>query len=93
MNFLDEDPVVAKGIARFRGGALETVAHFRFAPGDAHALAAAAGGSLDHHRITDLAGDLLRMGGIGDDVEKARNGVDLGLIGEFLRIRSCRPWR
>jgi hypothetical protein len=30
-------------------------------PGDAHALAAAAGRGLDHHRIADLAADLHRL--------------------------------
>ena len=53
-------------------------------PGDAHALAAAAGRSLDHHGIADLGSDLLGMVGVLDDAEKARNGADPGGIGEFL---------
>jgi hypothetical protein len=53
--------------------------------GDAHALAAAAGGGLDHHRIADLVGDLHRFLVIGDDPEMTGHGRDLcrrrGLLG------------
>ncbi len=83
---LDENPLVAERIARLGGRALETVAHFRFVPGNAHALAAAARRGLDHHRIADFSGDPLRMGRVGDDVEKARNRADLGRVGKFLRF-------
>jgi hypothetical protein len=53
---LDEDAVVAEG------GAASTCAGEALAPprrrrGDAHALAAAAGRGLDHHRVADLVGD------------------------------------
>ena len=57
-----------------------------FVPGDAHALAAAAGRRLDHHRIADFAGDLFGVVGILDDAEPARHGADLRGIGEFLRF-------
>ena len=53
---------------------------------DAHALAAAAGGSLDHHGIADLVGDLHRVPVIVDDAEMARHGRDLGLRGGFLGL-------
>ena len=66
-------------------------------PGDAHALAAAAGRRLDHHGIADLAGDLLGMVGILDDAETAGHSADLGGIGELLRFdlvahRLDAPW-
>ena len=59
--FLDEDAVIAEGRLGFGLGAGEAFLHFGFRIGDAHALAAAAGGGLDHHRIADLAGDLHRL--------------------------------
>ena len=51
---------------------------------DPHALAAAAGGGLDHHGIADLVGDLHRMLFVLDDAEMARHGRDLGLRGGLL---------
>ena len=84
--FLDEDTVVAERAFRFRARPLETVAYLRRIPGDAHALAAAAGGSLDHHRIADLGGYLLGMDGVFDDAQPARHGRDLGGVGEFFRF-------
>ena len=53
---------------------------------DAHALAAAAGGGLDHHRIADLVGDRGRVLGRFDHAEVARHGRHLGGVGEFLRF-------
>ena len=52
--FLDEHAVVAERALGLRSGALEAVAQLGFVPGDAHALAAAAGRGLDHHGIADL---------------------------------------
>src|SRR5271166_913478 len=52
--FLYEHPVVAERALRFRARAGEALGHLLPAVSDAHALAAAAGGSLDHHRITDV---------------------------------------
>ena len=54
--------------------------------GDAHALAAAAGRSLDHHRIADLVGDLHRRVVVLDDAEMARHGRDLGGGGRLLGL-------
>ena len=51
---------------------------------DPHALAAAAGGRLDHHGIADLVGDLHRVLVVLDDAEVARHGGDLGLGGGLL---------
>ncbi len=52
--------------------------------GDPHALAAAAGRGLDHHRIADLVGDLQRVLLVLDGAEEAGNGRDLGFGREFL---------
>ncbi len=46
---------------------------------DPHALAAAAGGGLDHHGIADGVGDLHRMPFILDHAEEARHGRDVRL--------------
>ena len=54
------------------------------AMGDAHALAAAAGRGLDHHRIADLVGDLGGAFGRFDHAEIAGHGRDLRGVGEFL---------
>ena len=89
--FLDEHAVVAEarlGLGLRRG---EAFLHLLAAIGDAHALAAAAGARLDHHRIADLVGDLDRLLGVLDHAEMARHGRDLGLGRELLRLRSCRP--
>ena len=51
---------------------------------DPHALAAAAGGGLDHHGIADGVGDLHRMLFVGDHAEEARHGRDVGLGGGLL---------
>ncbi len=51
---------------------------------DAHALAAAAGRRLDHHRITDFVGDRRGLFGIGDLPEIAGHGRDLGRGRGFL---------
>ena len=53
---------------------------------DAHALAAAAGGSLDHHGIADLVGNHYRMLFVLDDAEMARHGRDLCLRRRLLRF-------
>ena len=53
---------------------------------DAHALAAAAGGGLDHHRIADLVGDAHRLRRVLDHAEMARHRRHLGGGGEFLRF-------
>src|SRR5690606_6340048 len=84
--FLAEDAVIAEGAFRLRAGAVEAVAYFRTVPGNAHALAATAGGGLDHHRIADLVSDLLGMVGVLDDAEIAGHGGHLGGVGELLRF-------
>ena len=85
--FLDEHAVVAEarlglGLSTSRSPPRTSLR----APGDAHALAAAAGRRLDHHRIADLVGDLGRLLGVLDHAEMAGHGRDLGLGGELLRL-------
>ena len=84
--FLDEHAVVAEARARLGLRRGEAFLHLFAAIGDAHALAAAAGRSLDHDGIADLIGDLGCLLGILDHAEMARNGRDLGLGGELLRL-------
>ncbi len=49
-----------------------------------HALAAAAGRGLHHHRIADLAGDLHCLIAVGNRLRMAGNDIDAGLLGQFL---------
>ena len=70
----DEDTVVAKGGFRLVSGRAEAVAHFVVVPGYPHALAAAAGRRLDHHRIADLRGDLDGLVGVLDQAHMAGHG-------------------
>src|SRR4029079_12056679 len=50
---LDEDAVVAEAVEALALHRLEALANVLFGPGESHALAAAAGRGLHHHRITD----------------------------------------
>ena len=65
--------------ARAGLGAARTVAH-------AHALAAAAGARLDHHRVADFARDAHGLFGVGNVREVAGNGVDARRHGQLLRV-------
>ena len=51
---LDEDAVVAEAVEALALGRFEALAHVLLGPGEAHALAAAAGRGLHHHRIADV---------------------------------------
>ena len=52
--------------------------------GDPHALAAAAGGGLDHDGIADGVRDLHRVLFVGDHAEEARHRRDIGFRGGLL---------
>jgi hypothetical protein len=82
--FLDEDAVVAEGGFGLALGGAEAVAGLLVVPGDAHALAAAAGRRLDHHRIADGRGDADRLVGILDQAHMARHRGDAGFGRELL---------
>jgi hypothetical protein len=83
---LDEDAVVAEGRLRLGLRALEPVRNFILRMGDAHALAAAAGGGLDHDRIADLAGNLDRVLRVFDHPEEARHRRNFSGGRRFLRF-------
>ena len=78
MYFSRNIAVVAKARPRLARRALEALAQLAVVVGDAHALAAAAGRRLDHHRIADLARDRDRRLGVRDHVEVAGHGRDAG---------------
>jgi len=67
------DPVIAKASHGFSPGGLESTRQVLVAQGNAHATSTAAGGGLDHDRITDLAGRLQGIGDIGHDAMGAWN--------------------
>ncbi len=83
--FFDEDAIVAERRLGFRARQLESLGDLGGAVGDAHALAATASGSLDHHGIADVARDLHRLLVVLDDAEMAGDGRDpcprRGLLG------------
>src|SRR5690606_1760533 len=82
----DEDAFVAEAAARLVLCRAKTVADLLRSPGDAHALAAAAGRGLDHHRKTDFLGDpYCFLGAIGlPDVTGHR--IHPGLRCQSLRL-------
>ncbi|MEY9505823.1 hypothetical protein ABIE87_005381 [Bradyrhizobium diazoefficiens] len=81
---LDEDAVVAERGLGLGLGEVEAFGDLALRIRDAHALAAAAGGGLDHHGVADLVGDADRVLVVLDDAEMARHGRDLGLRGGLL---------
>src|SRR5262245_20351128 len=66
---LDEDSIVAEGGPRFGRCEPESLLDLNSRAGDPHALAAAAGGCLDHDRKADLARNANRIVGILDHTE------------------------
>ncbi len=90
---LDEHAVVAERGLRLRARARETFRDLVARSRDAHALAAAAGGGLDHHGIADLVGDLHR---VALRPRSRRDGRARSRPWPRRRpscSRSCRPWR
>ena len=81
--FLDEHAVVAEARQPLALGCSKP-SRTSFSPGEAHALAAAAGRGLHHHRIADVLGDLHRFGGGRDVAEKTGDDVDPGLLRQLL---------
>ena len=75
---LDEHAVITKAGQCFAADAVKAFAHVSFAPRQAHALAAAAGRSLHHHRIADASSDFDRVFGAGDFTDKAGDDADAG---------------
>ncbi len=88
---LDENAIVAEGRTRLGTGGAHALGQLALLPDDAHALAAAAGRRLDHHRQADLAGDGDRLGLAVDGAEMTGNGRHARGGSELLRTRSCRP--
>ena len=96
---LDEDAVVAEGALGLGADGGEAFLDVLAVPGDANALAAAAGRRLQHHRIADLLGDAHRMGRVVDLADVARHAGDASGGGELLaldlvahRLDGVRVW-
>ncbi len=84
--FLDEHAVVAERVQPLALGRLEALAHVLLIISQPHALAAAAGRGLHHHRIADLRRDAHRMLGIVDLADEAGDDIDARLQGQLLRF-------
>ena len=83
---LDEHTVIAEAGQALAPHAVEGLAHVGLAMREAHALAAAAGRGLHHHRIANAIGDLDGMFGVAYLADEAGDDTDLGLFGQFLRF-------
>jgi hypothetical protein len=82
----DEDAVIAEARLAFVARRLEAFAHVLFGPGQPHALAAAAGRGLHHHRIADFAGDAHRVLGVVDFTDEAGDNRHAGGLCQLLRF-------
>jgi len=74
--FFNEDTVVAKAAAPFIHGRYQTLPGLFIIMGDAHALAAAAGRGLQHHRIADVVRNPHRLFGVGNRLQESRHSAD-----------------
>ncbi len=83
---LNEDAIIAKARFCFARCTAEAVADLIVIGGDAHALAAAAGGGLDHDRVADIASDADRGIAVGYDIEITGDGRDAGGTGQLFRL-------
>ena len=75
---LEENPIVAEARFRFRARARKAVGKLGHAVRNAHALAAAARGGLDHDRVADFVRDPGRLLFVLDHAEIAGHRRDLG---------------
>ena len=90
MNFSTNTRSSAEGGLRLGARARETFRDFRLRMRDPHALAAAAGRGLDHHRIADLVGDLRRVPLDPRSRRGSRARSRLSPQPRTSSIRSCR---
>src|SRR4029078_4363269 len=82
----DEDAIIAEAVQALTLYAVEALSHVLLVPREAHALSAAAGGGLHHHRITDALGDFEGFIGGRDILEMTGNDVVAGLGRELLGL-------
>ena len=85
-NFSMKHAVVAEAGEPLAPGRLEALAHVLLTMGEPHALAAAAGRGLHHHRIADLGGDPDGLVGIGDLAQEAGHDADPGGLRQLLQF-------
>ncbi len=97
--FLHQHPRIAKGGARFALGRGEAFGQVGFALDDLHALAAAAGGGLEQHRIADARRGVAKAGqGLVLAViprHQGHSGVGHQRLGRGLAAHGadrCRGW-
>ncbi len=81
----DENPVIAKAVGGFVLGGLEPFAGLIIIPGDAHTLATATGGSLDHHRVSDLVRNRDGLISVFNQTHITGHGRHVRLLGDLFR--------
>ena len=82
---LDEHARIAEARLRLAGRTREAIPALAVVAREAHPLATAARGGLDHHRVADLARELHRVVGAFDFAGVTGNRRDLGLLCKALR--------
>ena len=80
---LEIDGGVAEGRARLGAGAAQRLGQLRLLADEAHALAAAAHGGLEHHRVADLAGQRAGLVVGAHRLQRARHHRHLQLAREL----------
>ena len=80
---LNEDAVVAKRITGFVAARRETFKGFFVIEGHAQTFATTAGRGFDHHGVANAFGNVDSLLGGINGIVVARNGVDLGFVGQF----------
>ncbi len=83
--FFDEHTIVTKCIQRFGLAGSKAFMCFPVVVSHPQALAAAAGRSLDHHRVADAFGDFHRLLRPVNCFVVTGYAIDLGVVGEFFR--------
>ena len=81
--FFDENPIIPKGIRRLILGRLKTLAGLAVVPCYPHAFTAAARRGFDHHRITNLIGNLDRLVSVLNQAHISGNRTNVGLLCDF----------
>ena len=81
--FFDKYSVIAETRCGFAHGGGISAFYIFSRMGDPHAFAAAAGTGFNHHRITNIIGNLYRFGGCFNNPHMPGYSADPGGLGQF----------